>query len=66
MVWGLERVTRDPGHAWQLGQAGKRSESTSCSWGEVARRLKARGLVRIGERSDITPEVVETILRQAA
>jgi NADP-dependent alcohol dehydrogenase len=34
--------------------------------GEVARRLKARGLVKIGERSDITPEVVETILRQAA
>jgi NADP-dependent alcohol dehydrogenase len=34
--------------------------------GEVARRLKARGLVKIGERSDITPEVVEKILRAAA
>ncbi len=34
--------------------------------GEVARRLKARGLVKIGERSDITPEVVERILSQAA
>ncbi|HEY1794398.1 MAG TPA: iron-containing alcohol dehydrogenase [Opitutaceae bacterium] len=33
---------------------------------EVARRLKARGLVKIGERGDITPEVVERILRQAA
>jgi NADP-dependent alcohol dehydrogenase len=33
---------------------------------EVARRLRARGLVNIGEKSDITPEVVERILRQAA
>ncbi len=33
---------------------------------EVAGRLKARGLVKIGERADVTPEVVERILRQAA
>ncbi len=33
---------------------------------EVAGRLKARGLLEIGERGDITPEVVEKILRQAA
>jgi NADP-dependent alcohol dehydrogenase len=33
---------------------------------EVARRLKARGAVKLGERGDITPEVVERILRQAA
>jgi len=33
---------------------------------EVAGRLKARGLVKFGERGDITPEVVEKILRQAA
>jgi len=33
---------------------------------EVAGRLKARGLVKTGERGDITPEVVERILRQAA
>jgi NADP-dependent alcohol dehydrogenase len=33
---------------------------------EIAGRLKARGLVKIGERGDITPEVVERILRQAA
>jgi NADP-dependent alcohol dehydrogenase len=33
---------------------------------EVARRLRARGLLGIGERGDITPEVVERILRQAA
>jgi NADP-dependent alcohol dehydrogenase len=33
---------------------------------EVAGRLRARGLLGIGERSDITPEVVEKILRQAA
>ncbi len=33
---------------------------------EVAARLKARGQLKIGERGDITPEVVERILRQAA
>lgn len=33
---------------------------------EVAGRLRARGLLKIGERADITPEVVERILRQAA
>jgi NADP-dependent alcohol dehydrogenase len=33
---------------------------------EVAGRLKARGLLKIGEREDITPEVVERILREAA
>lgn len=33
---------------------------------EVAGRLKARGLLTIGERGDITPQVVEQILRQAA
>jgi NADP-dependent alcohol dehydrogenase len=33
---------------------------------EVAGRLKARGLLKIGERGDITPEIVERILRQAA
>lgn len=34
--------------------------------GVVAGRLKARGLVKIGEGSDITPDVVEKILLQAA
>jgi NADP-dependent alcohol dehydrogenase len=33
---------------------------------EVARRLRARGELKIGEREDITPEVVEKILREAA
>ncbi|MBL9215666.1 MAG: iron-containing alcohol dehydrogenase [Opitutaceae bacterium] len=33
---------------------------------EVARRLKARGMVKLGERGDITPEKVEEILRAAA
>jgi NADP-dependent alcohol dehydrogenase len=33
---------------------------------EVARRLRARGAIGLGERGDITPEVVERILRQAA
>jgi NADP-dependent alcohol dehydrogenase len=33
---------------------------------EVAGRLKARGLLKIGEKGDITPDVVEKILRQAA
>jgi NADP-dependent alcohol dehydrogenase len=34
--------------------------------GEVAGKLRDRGLVKIGERGDITPEVVEKILREAA
>jgi NADP-dependent alcohol dehydrogenase len=33
---------------------------------EVAGRLKARGLLKIGEQENITPEVVERILREAA
>ena len=33
---------------------------------EVARRLAARGAVKLGERGDITPAVVEKILRLAA
>jgi NADP-dependent alcohol dehydrogenase len=32
----------------------------------VAAKLRARGMLRMGEREDITPEVVEKILRQAA
>jgi NADP-dependent alcohol dehydrogenase len=34
--------------------------------GVVASRLRARGQVKIGEKGDITPEVVEKILREAA
>ncbi len=33
---------------------------------EVASRLRARGVLKSGERGDITPEIVERILRQAA
>ncbi len=33
---------------------------------EVARRLEARGMVKLGERGEITPAVVEAILRLAA
>ena len=33
---------------------------------EVASRLKARGMLAFGDRSSITPEIVERILRQAA
>jgi NADP-dependent alcohol dehydrogenase len=32
----------------------------------VARRLEARGMLGLGERGDISPAVVEKILRQAA
>jgi glycosyltransferase involved in cell wall biosynthesis len=38
MVWALERVLREPGHALNMGLAGKRKESTSVSWAEVGRR----------------------------
>lgn len=34
--------------------------------GLVARRLEARGAVKLGERGDVTPAVVETILQMAA
>jgi hypothetical protein len=33
---------------------------------DVARRLKARGMVQLGERGAITPAKVEQILRLAA
>ena len=33
---------------------------------EVARRLEARGMVKLGERGEITPAVIEQILRAAA
>jgi NADP-dependent alcohol dehydrogenase len=33
---------------------------------EVAHRLEAKGMVKLGERGDITPAVVERILRMAA
>ena len=33
---------------------------------EVARRLAAKGMGQLGERGDITPAVVEKILRAAA
>ena len=33
---------------------------------EVAARFKARGVLKLGERGDITPEVIERILRLAA
>jgi len=39
---------------------------TAAVAGEVAGKLRDRGLVKIGERGDITPEVVEKILREAA
>ena len=33
---------------------------------EVACRLRARGLVKFGERGEVTPEIAEQVLRQAA
>ena len=33
---------------------------------DVARRLRTRGLIAFGERGEITPEIVERILREAA
>ena len=39
---------------------------TATTAAEVARRLQARGMVKLGERGDITPAKVEEILRLAA
>ena len=33
---------------------------------EVARRLAARGMTQLGERGEVTPAIVEEILRRAA
>ncbi|MDD3180889.1 MAG: iron-containing alcohol dehydrogenase [Opitutaceae bacterium] len=46
----------------RLANYGVKADSAA----EVARRLQARGMVRLGERGDITPAVVEKILRLAA
>jgi len=77
-VWGISRGTpasridaaiektrsfyESLGLGTRLADYKVRAETAS----EVAGRLKARGLLKIGERGDITPEVVEQILRQAA
>jgi hypothetical protein len=37
MVWALERLLHDSGHADRLGNNGRRRESGIVSWGEVAR-----------------------------
>ena len=38
MVWALDRILGDPGHAEQMGRNGKRDHGpASISWGEVAR-----------------------------
>jgi glycosyltransferase involved in cell wall biosynthesis len=38
MVWAVDRILGDPGHAERMGQVGRRTDSTSCSWSEVARQ----------------------------
>jgi glycosyltransferase involved in cell wall biosynthesis len=37
MVWALDRVLGDPGHAERMGQNGRRSENNMVVWGDVAR-----------------------------
>lgn len=53
MVWALERMLREPEHARQLGQNGKRGGSYSVSWSEVTSRyleLCARLFPELTER----------------
>jgi glycosyltransferase involved in cell wall biosynthesis len=37
MVWAVDRVLGDPGHAERMGQNGRRSEGGTMRWSEVAR-----------------------------
>jgi glycosyltransferase involved in cell wall biosynthesis len=37
MVWAIDRVCSDPGHAERMGQQGRRTDAGSVSWPEVAR-----------------------------
>jgi glycosyltransferase involved in cell wall biosynthesis len=36
MVWALDRILGDPGHAERMGRNGRRSEGSSVVWSEVA------------------------------
>ncbi|HEV3023757.1 MAG TPA: glycosyltransferase, partial [Pirellulales bacterium] len=37
MVWALDRVLGDPAHAERMGSNGRRSDTTTVVWGDVAR-----------------------------
>jgi glycosyltransferase involved in cell wall biosynthesis len=37
MVWALDRVLGDPGHADRMGQNGRRADGATVVWGDVAR-----------------------------
>jgi glycosyltransferase involved in cell wall biosynthesis len=37
MVWAIDRICGDPGHAERMGQQGRRTDAGSVSWPEVAR-----------------------------
>src|SRR5205823_11036473 len=36
MVWAIDRLLGDPGHAERMGHNGRRSDNTSCTWDNVA------------------------------
>lgn len=77
-VWGITEGTRDAridaaiaktrgfyeglGLGTRLADYNVKDDVAS----EVASRLRARGLVKFGERGEVTPELAEQILRQAA
>ena len=37
MVWALDRILGDPGHAERMGHNGRRASGSGPVWGEVAR-----------------------------
>ena len=37
MVWALDRILGDPGHAERMGRNGRRDSDSAPVWGEVAR-----------------------------
>ena len=61
--WDLPLALHDSAGGWLSRDVALRFADYAA---EVARRLKARGMVQLGERGAITPAKVEEILRLAA
>jgi NADP-dependent alcohol dehydrogenase len=61
-IAATRRFYESLGFATHLADYGIKADTAA----EVARRLEAKGMAKLGERGDITPAVVERILRLAA
>jgi glycosyltransferase involved in cell wall biosynthesis len=52
MVWALDRILGDPGHAERMGRHGRNGEAVVVSWGEVARQYLDLCAARFPELRD--------------